>query len=270
MLLWPGRCVCAQPAAPKVEVRGLRVVGPACGEGMEALRAFYNDEGTTLALLVTVPEGGLVSVNSERTQLTRLADDKGTELKAAESAFRMHMGMQSRVGADGKACLIEMSGKGVPAKGANSVTAAGTIYLQCGSRKLTARQENVALTPGAKIAAGPITFEISKVGKPESSFGFFGLAGGPAATPPAEELEVTLRTNKDCTSIASIAFLDAAGKDLGAQPSTSSSVRLGRAMTVEKSFVLPKKVAAATISITYWADLKEVAVPFDVTATLGL
>jgi len=219
---------------------------------------------------VTVPEGGLVSVNREKTQLTRLADDKGTELKAAESAFGMHMGMQPQISADGKACLIEVSGEGVPAKGAASLTAAGTIYLQCGSRKETAKQENVALKVGAKIVAGPISFEISKVGKPESSFEFTGMPGAPAATPPGEKFEVTLRTNKDCSNIAGIAFLDATGKDLGAKPGMSSSMAFGGMMTVEKSFVLPRKVAAATISITYWADLKEVATPFDLTATLGL
>jgi hypothetical protein len=271
MILGSARSACAQTAAPKVEVRGIRVVGPAYGRGMEGLRAFNWTEGTTVALLVTVPAGGLVSINSEKTQLTKLADDKGTDLTAGEEPMvGMHMGMTPQVSADGKACLVEVNGKRVPAKGAAAIMASGTVTLKCGSKKETAKQENVALKVGSKITAGPMTFEISRVGKPQFFFEMTGPDESKPATTPAEKFEVTLRTNQDCSNIASIAFLDAAGKDLGAKPSSSSSMGMPGMMTVEKSFVLPKKVDTATISITYWADLKEVVVPFDVKATLGL
>jgi hypothetical protein len=236
---------------------------------MEELRAFNFDEGTTLALLVTVPEGGLVSVNTEKMR-SRLTDDKGTDLTAARAAFGMHLQMPPQISPEGKACLIEVSGQRAPAKGAAALTAAGTIYLQCGSRQESARQANVPLKPGTKIAAGPIPFEISKVGKPEFSFEFPGMSNQRGPTPPAEKFEVTLLAHQDCSKIASIAFLDAAGKDLGAKPGSSSSMGMGGMMTVEKSFILAKKVDTATILVTYWADLKEVAVPFDVKATLGL
>jgi hypothetical protein len=266
------RSACAQPAAPKVEVLGVRVAGPVSGSVMEGLRAYQWTEGTTVALLVTVPDGGLVSVNREKMQLTQLADDKGTDLTASKNAMgRLPMVMEPQVSADGKACLVELNGGTVPAKGAAAITATGSISLQCGSKKETAREQNVALKPGTKIHVGPMAFEISRVGKPQFFFEMPGAEESKPTTPPAERFEVTLQTNQDCSSVASVAFLDAAGEDLGAKPSSSSSTGMaGKILTVEKSFVLPKKVATATISITYWTDLKEVVVPYEVKATLGL
>ena len=267
MIAGPVRSACAQPAAPKVEVGGVRVTGA----GYEALRPFFSMKGATVTLLVTVPEGGLIAVEGEKMQLAKLADDKGTDLTAAaETIGRMRMVPAPQISADGKACLVELNGPGLPAKGATAIMASGTISLKCGIKKETARQENAALKPGTKVTAGHITFDISKVGKPQFSFDFTGSGDTPSATPPAERFEVTLHTNQDCSNIASIAFLDAAGKDLDAKPSSSSSMGMAGMMTVEKSFVLPRKVDRATISITYWTDLKEVVVPFDVKATLGL
>ena len=272
MIAAPARSACAQPAAPKVEVRGVRVTGAPYGSGdMGSLRPFFSMKGTTVTLLVTVPEGGLIAVEDEKMQRVKLADDKGTDLTAAtETTGGMRMFPMPQISADGKACLVELSGPGLPAKGATAILASGALTLKCGSKKETARQENAALKPGTKVTAGHITFDISKVGKPQFSFDFTGSSDAPSATPPAEKFEVTLHTNQDCSNIAGIVFLDAAGKDLGAKPSSSSSMGMPGMMTVEKSFVLPKKVDTATIAITYWTDLKEVAVPFDVKATLGL
>jgi len=270
LIAGPARSTCAQPAAPKVEVRGICIAGAAYGSGMEAL-SFYSVKGTTVVLLVTVPEGGLIAADSEKMKLDKLTDDKGTDLTAATgTAGEMRMAPMPRISKDGKACLVELNGPQLPAQGATAILASGTIALKCGSKKETARQENVALKPGTKVSAGPVAFDISKVGKPQFSFGFMGRGAAPSTTPPAEELEVTLHATQDCSAIANIAFLDAAGKDLGARSGSSMTMSGLGMKSVEKSFVLPKKVDAATIVITYWADLKEILVPFDVKATLGL
>ena len=270
MIAAPARPACAQPAAPKVEVRGLSVTGEAYKSGTEEL-AFSSMKGTTVFLLVTVPEGGLIAADAEKIKPPKLADDKGTDLTAAPGTTgEMRFVPMPQISADGKACLTMLNGPRLPAKDATAILASGSISLTCGSKKETARQEGVALKPGAKIAAGPVAFEISKVGKPQFSFDFAGPSGTPSATPPPEKFEVTLHTDQDCSKIAGIAFLDAAGKDLGAKPSSSSSMGMPGMMSVEKSFVLSKKVETATISITYWSGLKEVVVPFNVKATLGL
>lgn len=270
MIAGPARSACAQPAAPTVEVRGVCVTAAAYGSGREALRT-SSSKGTTVTLLVTVPGGGLIAVDDEKMQLAKLADDKGTDLRAApETIGEMRMVPMPQISADGKACLVELNGPGLPAKGATAILASGSISLKCGSKKETARTEHVALKPGTKVTAGPVTFDISKVGKPQFSFDFAGPSDTPSKTPPAEKFEVTLHASQDCSNIASVTFLDAAGKDLGAKPGSSSSMSMPGMTTVEKSFVLPKKVDTATISITYWTEVKEVTVPFDIKATLGL
>ena len=69
------RFACAQAAAePKVQVCGIRVVGQGYENDEELLRAFHWRKGTTVALLVTVPEGGLIAVNRDETKVT--TDDR--------------------------------------------------------------------------------------------------------------------------------------------------------------------------------------------------
>ncbi|MGD0999180.1 MAG: hypothetical protein ABSA67_00660 [Candidatus Brocadiia bacterium] len=263
------RSACAQPAAPTVEVRGICVTGAPYGIGTEKLASLFA-KGTTLTLLVTVPQGGLFAVDDEKTHLVKFADDKGTDLRGSTVELIGETFDTPQISTDGTACLVELNGPGLPAKDATAIMASGCISLKCGSRKETARNENAALKPGTKVAANRITFEISEVSKPQFSYGFSQASGAPSATPPTEQLEVTLSTDQDCSSIASITFFDAAGKDLGARLVSSSWVRMAGMKSGAESFVLSKKVDTATISITYWADVKEVLVPFDVKATLGL
>ncbi len=60
ILFGGARCACAQAAAePKVQVCGVRVVGAGYETDDEVLRAFRWRKGTTVALLVTVPDGGI-------------------------------------------------------------------------------------------------------------------------------------------------------------------------------------------------------------------
>ena len=80
-----------------------------------------------------------------------------------------------------------------------------------------------------------------------------------------------MQTKQDWSDIASVSFLDAAGKDLGAKPGTMAAATAGgRVVTAMKSFILPQQVDTATIVVTCWEEFKDIEVPFDVKATVGI
>jgi len=240
-----------------VEVRGLRIVGKGYGEGMKGLRPFNWSPGTTLAVLVTAPAGGLLKLDKDASKVDRLVDDKGTDLlQPGTSKFsRPGFGHWARISKDGKACMVEVTGNGVPAKEAKEITATGTMVFKSATKKQTFRQKNVALQPGTKVAAGRIPLEITKVGKP--SWG-------------SDPVEVTFKTNTDLGPIAEIRFLGPDGKAIKSRGSGGSSFRTGGAMTVHRSYRLAKKATVVTIEIDYWMDLKVLKVPLSIKSSVGM
>jgi hypothetical protein len=264
----------AQEENISVEARGIRIVavqiiGEVNEEEMDPMTPFMADEaGTTLALLVSKPDGGILDFDEDKSKLDAMTDDKGTKLvmpKAAEEdrpAVRFHFGPSEspfssspNISEDGTACLIEVGGETLPAKDAASVSASGTLVLKTASTKETFKQENVALKVGSKVSAGKIPFEITEAGDPQWGEG---------------AMEVTLTAKQDCSEIESIKFLDAGGNEIETSNGMSSHMEMMGSVEDERGFVFEHKTATATIAVTYWTDMKETRVPFDVTAGLGL
>ncbi|MHC4251964.1 MAG: hypothetical protein ACYS9X_22830 [Planctomycetota bacterium] len=260
----------AATAAAKVEARGVQIVGETYGEGRDILQPFNSGKGTTVALLVTLPSGGIVEFDRAASKLAGMADDAGTDLlkkKGARKSGRGGMvfggmgfeesgfGMMPELSKDGKACLVEAKGPGVPRKGAGGVRVSGTMVLKVSGMKKTARQSGLALRKGAKVTAGPVPFTVSEVGKPKWG---------------TEPLQVTLHADRDISAVAKVRFLDAGGKEI--ETSDGGTSRMGGMgkVSVEKAFRLARKVDSATIEITYWADMKTLEVPFDLKVSMGL
>ena len=266
------RCACAQTAAePKVRVCGVRVVGEGYENDDELLRAFRWRKGTTVALLVTVPEGGLIAVNRDETKVAKMTDDRGTDLTVSSKGItrEAQVSKGAQVSADAKVCIIEINGQEVPAVGAACIAVAGTISLKCGSKKEAGRQEKVDLKPGTEFSVGGMSFTVSKAGNAPKAFELPKPDEAITETPPA--FEVALQTRQDWSEIASVTFLDAAGKDLGAKPgAVASATAGGRVVTAVKSFILPQQADTATIVVTCWEEFKDIEVPFNIKTTVGI
>jgi hypothetical protein len=247
----------AAPAAkaPTVEVRGLRVVAAGYGDGMRGLRAFNWSKGVTLALLVQIPDGGIIDLDDDASKLDKFTDDKGTNLLVGGDTWgKVGIGGFASISKDGKACLAELNGKSVPIKGATQVWASGTLVLKCASKKKTVQHKKIALKKGTKIP-GAIPFTIDKVGKPD---------WGDAA------LQVTLAAKQDLSSVAEIKFFDAQGKEIESSSAGSSSMRMGPVVNIKRSFNLKKKATNVTIAVTYWTDMRIVKLPFNVKTGVGM
>jgi len=264
--VWPAG-VAPAADAPRVKVCGLRIVAKGYGQGMSGLRPLNGMEGASLAVLVHVPDGGLISFDKKASKLAQFVDDKGTNLlqpvrKAGRSRFQFGSGRPvfgpfPKISKDAKAAMMEISAGRVPAKGASKLTAKGTFVFKRATAKKTATHKNVALKPGAKIKAGPASFEVTKVGKPKWSMG-------------GAKFAVTLKTTQDLSMIAKIRFQDAAGKEIKARLGSTTTMGMFGARTVTREYHLSKKLDRATVVVEYWQDMQTVKVPFSVTASVGL
>jgi hypothetical protein len=250
----PADSKATEAAGAKVEARGLRVVGEGYG-GEGGVRPFNWSPGVNIALLVTVPDGGLIEFDHGESEVTKLVDEKGTNLLVRGEFSMPGFSGMDEVSADGMAMIIEVSAGGIPAKGASAIHAAGTLALRQGSEQKTYKAENVAVKADQTIDAGPVAYTIKSVGKPDWG---------------DKPLRITLETKQSVDAIAGIRFLDAAGAEIESSRAGSMTMSAFDEVQVTEEYDLAREVDQVTVEITYWMDLKTVKVPFDVTVRVGL
>ena len=266
-------CVSASHGAPPevtVAVQGVRVVKPPPG-GDDTLRAFHDVSGTTVALVVMEPGGGLVVFDGDSSRVTSFVDDKGKDLTKREPGTKVEIevpeswafGPVGTVSANRKYCSLEVNMPGTPTKQAAMLTLSGTLVFKIANEKKDFTAEKVALQAGTKVNAGNIPLTIKRAGKPR-----IGGDNNP--------IEIEFHGKQNLDAITSIRFFDAAGKEIEAGEAGRSFGKSldGRSAPSDYDATIEYRLKSAAdtakIVITYWADMKEVTVPFDLKVSLGL
>lgn len=242
------------PPPITVETCGLRVVAPT-SEGAGDLRAFNQFAGTTVALQVVRPSGGLISFDRDASRLEIFADDRGTNLLVKKGFMSPGFGAWTRISDDGRVAMLEVNGGALPSSGARQIDIKGNLVFKVATEKKTFQQKKVSLTAGTKIQAGPIAFTIKEVGKP-------GWGDEP--------VQITLEAKQEVDSLFSVRFLDDAGREIKSAAASSSRMKMFNSVVVEKSYRLAEKVDSLTIELTYWMDMQTVELPLDLSASVGL
>jgi hypothetical protein len=251
----------AASAGVTVQAQGLRIVKPA-PSGDDKLRAFNWSTGTSLSLLVTAPQGGLLEVDRKASKITAFTDDKGKDLTKAEdtkSNFKQEAGfsMGATISDDAKSCVVEAEAPSAPSKGATVLTVSGTLVFHAATKKQDFTAENVALKAGSAVKAGAVAFTITETGKPQW--------GG-----DDEVFAVTLEAKQDISAVAGIEFFDTAGKKIESKRGMSSSMSFGNNVSVTWTYNLKAKADAAKIVISYWTDMQKLTVPVNLKVGLGM
>ena len=236
------------PGAKKPEARlvGVMVTKPAYPP-QEALRAFNENPGTQLSVLVTVPGGGLVALKKEKSKVIAFADDKGTDLLKVKSAFGI-FGHWTKISEDRKACLFNVQSKLVPAAGARRLLLEARIVLSRAKGRGVHKQVGVKAKKGSRINAGPVSIEIYRVKKPREG---------------KDPLRITLKIKGD--GFESIRFLDSNGKEISSRKTNWSPVSNPSYI----GYALKQKVEHFTVEVVHWKDIQEVIVPVRLRAGIG-
>lgn len=237
-----------------VKVAGLRIVDEPIDED-QSMRAFNWFAGTTISLLVQRPEGGMIAVDADATELKRVADDLGTDLLAGEDDFsRNGVGSFSTFNDDGTAVLLEINATRRPRAGAKSVRVVGTLAMMCASKKKTVTHSNVPLTEGAEIELGDVTFTIEDIGKPD---------WGDAV------VELTIATSQDLGALNDITFYDSDGELIESRVIGTSSWSGRDGGENRWTLTLDKKSDPMRVDGTFWLDMNTVRVPLDLDVSVG-
>lgn len=262
----------AHGASPRliVAVQGVRVIKPPPGED-DTLRAFHDVSGTSVALVVTDPGGGLVVFDGDSSRVTSCVDDQGKDLTKREPGTKgaievpesWAFGPVGTVSANRKYCSLEVNMPATPTKQAVALTLSGVLVFKTANERKDFTVEKVALQAGTKVQAGNIPLTIKRTGQPQ--------AGG-----DSHPIAIEFHGKQSLDAIARIRFFDAAGKKLEAEEvgrSFGESTDGGSApsdfdATIE--YRLKSAADTATIVITCWTDMKKVTVPFDLKVSLGL
>ncbi len=147
----------AEENAP-VQLAGLQIVGPGRGLNGTELRAFHQQSGTTLALVVTTPANKMiVDVDDSKCSLEKFTDDRGYNLLDG-----VDWGGFPKISEDGRLALIEVSSKNNPSHDATRLYVKGNIYLRVAASERTEKIENLELKVGAQVNIQQESIQVKK------------------------------------------------------------------------------------------------------------
>jgi hypothetical protein len=206
--------------------------------------------GTHLILMATLPGRHAIGVDPSATRLTRFTDDRGTDLtqfggrrlgdQSAASLRPMPM-----FGDDDPSRLyLNVDSERTPAPGASRITLKADVVVLCAGGEKTVEQAKVPLK-GGKITVGPVPMSVD----PDPVD--FGSA--PAGDAPAGATSrVTLSADRPLDQIKGIAFIGPDGEAIDARLLGEGRGELLGKARYSRSYGLARKVAAATLRITYY------------------
>lgn len=248
------------PNGVVTEVHGLRVVAPSGDKDDMNMRAFNWNAGTSVAVGISLPQGGIIALDRDASKITAFEDDRGTDLWEGTQASKFsnsQLDMMPQIAEDTRSIVFDVDGQGVPKAGANSLTLRGTVQLWVASDKAKFAAKNVTLKKDITFKVGPRTIKVTKTGAP----GFGNKAS----------FATTFRLEGDTADIAEISFLDARGNELSARRQSSYWSGSGKSRVNHWEFVFEEKpVAPIYVVLTQWTDLKKQTVPLDLSFGVGL
>jgi hypothetical protein len=241
----------AAPGAPAVRATGILINAPlrTGGEQSEELAFFGTFSRTSLAIELVVPQGGLIDLDRERSQVTLFTDDQGTNLLDAEE-FLGPIELAPRIAADGRSLAFVVGSKALPHRQASRLRVQGKLLVRMASERVTHETKPVSLSKGSTLQVGPFRCEVS-----ESEPSPWG--GG---------WSTTLVTRQDPSAIVAWTLVDEEGV-VHEWPCTMSMDGGG---TWYRTFTSEQRIDHSIVRIEAWKDVREGQIPFELEAGLGL
>jgi len=230
-----------------VHLVGIRVVGPGYGLNGTELRAFHQQSGTTLALVVQAPENKkIVDVDDSKCSLMELTDDRGHNLLDG-----INWGGFPKISKDSRLALIEVTSKNRPSMNASRLFAKGTIHLRVATSESTEKIENFKLEVGTKVIIQQEVIQVMKVQQEN------------------EGLALVLQINrKFVNNMKDIRFYSTEGNQVDIWG--RGSFTFGNVSQMEYNLDTKITPEALKIEIDLWQELEILNLSFDIHSGVGL
>jgi len=231
---------------PTVQLAGLRIVGPGYGLNGTELRAFHQQSGTTLALVVQAPENKkIVEVDDSKCSLVEFTDDRGNNL--LDDVDWSGFPEKSK---DGRLALIEVTSKNRPSQGASRLHARGTIHLRVAASERTEKIENLKLVVGTKASIRQEVVQVMKVQEENDG------------------LSLVLQFNrKFADNMKDIRFYTAEGNQVDIWG--RGSFTFGNASQLEYNLDIKSTPKALKVEIDLWQELEILNLSFEIESAVG-
>lgn len=241
---------------PTAEVVGLSVAKPRTGDKYGRSEARGLSAGTCVYFKIAMPDNFIVKLDTGAGKLKTFADDKGTDLMPEKARFGSRWLGWPDIDKDKHTCrFVVQNTKAVPAAGATALTVQADIVLICGADPKEGEQKNVALKAGSAVSIGPVAMKIKST-----------KDGGGGD----DKFSVEFTSSTDLAGIRELTFLDSAGKKIEARKVSSGSWGMFGRMSYTRTYSLKRKVASATIRISYFQKMAKRTVPIDAKIAVGL
>lgn len=231
---------------PVVHLAGLRVVGPGYGLNGTELRAFHQQSGTALALVIEIPENRkIVKVDDDKCSLVEFTDNQGNNLLDG-----VQWGAFPAISEDGSLALIEVSSKIRPSQDAIRIHALGTINLRIAASSVTEKIENLNLQVGTEAHAQEEVLKVLKV------------------QPEDEGMTLVLQISRNLRdNMKDIRFFTGDGNPV--EIWGQGSFTFGSASQMEYNLSTKSIPEALKVEIDLWKELEDLDVSFEISSGLG-
>ena len=228
-----------------VQLAGLQIVGPGYGLNSTELRAFHQQSGTTLALLVHAPENKkIVEVDDDKCSLVEFTDDRGHSLLDG-----IDWDGFPEISEDGSLALIEVTSKNRPSQDASRILAKGTIHLRVAASERTEKIENLTLKVGAKASVGQEEIQVMKVQEED------------------DDLTLVLQLNRQfANDMKDIRFY---ANDQQVDIWSRGSFTFGNASQMEYNLDIKSTPQAMKVEIDLWQELETLNLSFEIESGVG-
>ena len=228
---------------PEVVVGGIQIARVAASNDDFSARPFNSENGTKLVLWVKMPANqGLIQLDEDASVLASFGDDKGTNLGGKFGSFPDEF-------KDASGGTIDIESSGLPASGAASLSAEGTLAMTVASSTRKTRVTNVALKNDARFLFGKAPITMAEVATDGDSQTF------------------TLKLSRQVMEgIKAVAILDAKGLPIESRRTSSGYFN----DEAEMGFSVKTAAKTLTLEIEAWQGMRTIKVPFKAKAGLGL
>lgn len=241
----------------KVTVVGVEVFSPSKADAGQA-EVFGRRPGASVFVKIHDQAAYFLEVDKKRSELLRFADDRGTDLSKPRQGSRFGqqwLGHLTGISEGGHACVVQIASEKTPRLGAREIKLKANIAITCGSAARTGRQQAVALKPGSKLSAGPLTMTVGNV--QPSDWGDV-------------KMTVSFTSSQSLARIKELEFFAPDGKKIPHKLTGSGHGGFEGHMTYSRDYDLHRKVETASIRVTYFDKVETVVVPVDITTGIGI